>query len=249
MSDNPILRDLPDEGYGLECDWGGCGHTAVKERQVATGVWLPVCACCAHKPDLSPPEKAYEDALGIIQDDGERIAALTAENARLRGELAAVQPELEAMQARAVALDTVVSEHSALTADLARVTGEREEWRKAEEEAGLACALMRVERDNVQEEKRRAGLDAAAECGRLRAELAEAHAEIEMLSRGLADMNDAAVANARERDALLAAAMTVNALTEEIHIDKDGCTCLSCRTLDTLRAAIAAVTPPASGEE
>ena len=148
MSDNPILRDLPDEGYGLECDWGGCGHTAVKERQVATGVWLPVCACCAHKPDLSPPEKAYEDALGIIQDDGERIAALTAENARLRGEVERLEDGMEQSEdARCRAnselhdadLNHLDDERriTALTADLARVSDEYE--RVEHDRSNLLC--------------------------------------------------------------------------------------------------------------
>ena len=164
--------------------------------------------------------------LDMMSSMEQTIAALTAENARLRGELAAVQPELEAMQARAVALDTVVSEHSALTADLARVTAERDEWRKAEEEARIACSLVRVERDNAQEEKRRAGLDAAAECGRLgmlTAENARVIAERDGLQRALDVSKDTA-----------AGFMS----TEQLRV-----------FLGVVRIAIAACAPPASGEE
>lgn len=63
----PIVRDLQDEGgYGLECDWGDCGHTAVKERQTHDGKWLPVCACCAKKPEPPLPQTASSRRLRAI---------------------------------------------------------------------------------------------------------------------------------------------------------------------------------------
>ena len=80
-----------------------------------------IAALTAENAKLLARIAELEDIVGasLAADPGRWPSTLRAENARLRGELAAVQPELEAMQARAVALDTVVSEHSALTAALA----------------------------------------------------------------------------------------------------------------------------------
>jgi hypothetical protein len=187
------------------------------------------------------------DALTSEQRDYEKTCVrLNAENARLRGESERLEKKIGVWKGVADEDGKVLAEQlariAALTADLARVTLERDDA-VADMRAAIE-ALWLFQADSAAELARETQ-DAAAECGRLREQVAmlSPHDECDYCDMCSLAQNEA------KWHALLAAAKAVAAgpwpgRLEATHMQT--CKCEDCTAMRDLRTACA---PPASGEE